>query len=135
MRDGLPLKATKSAQKNAACQPAPGVSGGKWHAGASLPLGVRGLIPLYSCPWAKKYNPAKKNWKLLPHLRTKLAAHRNAASLRRYCLLHTPGRPFGAATHTEGGGRPVISVVPFGVGPGWSHGKISRTGMIKRRTM
>jgi hypothetical protein len=25
---------------------------------ASLPLGVRGLIPLYSCPWAKKCNPA-----------------------------------------------------------------------------
>ena len=24
---------------------------------ASLPLGVRGLIALYSCPWAKKYNP------------------------------------------------------------------------------
>ena len=49
--------------------------------------------------------------------------------------LHTSRRSFGAATHTEGGGRPVISVVPFGVGPGWSHGKISRTGMIKRRTM
>jgi hypothetical protein len=36
----------------------------------------------------------------------------NSAPLRRYCLLHTPVRPFGAATRTEGGRRPVISVVP-----------------------
>jgi hypothetical protein len=61
MHDALPLKATKSAKKtqSASCQPAPGVSGGNWRAGASLPLGVRGLIALYSCPWAKKYNPGE----------------------------------------------------------------------------
>jgi hypothetical protein len=36
MHDAFPLRATKSAFKNAASQPAPGVSGGNWYAGASL---------------------------------------------------------------------------------------------------
>lgn len=71
--------------------------------------------------------------KLQADLRTKLQApviQPRCAYMPRWTR---PERSFGAATRTEGGGRPVISAVPFGVGPGWSHGKIFRTGMIKGR--
>jgi hypothetical protein len=58
--------------------------------------------------------------KLHRYLLAKLDQHLIQSRCTYISSLPTSGRSFGAATRTEGGGRPVISAVPFGVGPGWS---------------